>query len=185
MNKILLLGLFLASSLLGFAQKTDSLKSSIQKNAEALGHGGNNELKLNLLNVVNAMPELSYERIIADNMGLGASVSIGLGKSVANKFNFTPYYRLYFGKKKASGLFVEGNTSIVVIEDDYWAPYSNRSYKSTVTTFSLGAAAGVKILTRNGFFGEGYLGIGKLIGDRIGYSSAELLRQGISLGKRF
>ncbi len=185
MKKALLIGLILASSIMSYAQKTDSLKTAIQKNAEALGQGGNNELKLNLLNAINGMLELSYEHIIVDNMGIGASVLLGLDNSAAYKFSFTPYYRLYFSAKKASGFFIEGNTSILTIEDDYWAPYSNTSYKSTVTTFSLGAAVGTKFFTRGGFFAEGYGGLGKLLGDRIGYNLAEVSRVGISIGKRF
>ncbi|MES2652665.1 MAG: hypothetical protein V4663_13060 [Bacteroidota bacterium] len=184
MGKILLLGLLLASSLLGFAQKTDSLKSSIQRNAETLGHGGNNELKLNLLNVINGMPELSYERIIADNMGLGASVFVALDNSVAYKFSFASYYRLYFGKKKASGIFIEGNTGILTLEDEYYADVAH-IYKVTSTNFTLGVAVGVKYLTRNGFFGEAYAGGGKLLAYRIGYSIQDFPRIGISLGKRF
>src|SRR4051794_18319052 len=113
MNKILLTGLILVSSIMSYAQKTDTLKSSIQKNAEALGDGGNNELKINLLFAVIGMPEVSYERIIEDNMGVGASVFVGLDNSQPFKFGFTPHFRLYFGQKKASGFFIEGNTSLI------------------------------------------------------------------------
>ena len=48
MKKVLLLVILLASTLFSYAQKTDSLKSSIQQKAEAIGHGGNNEIKINL-----------------------------------------------------------------------------------------------------------------------------------------
>jgi len=200
MKKILLIGLILASSSVGYAQKTDSLKNSIQKNAEALGHGGKNELKINLLFSVIGMPEISYERIIEDNMGIGASVFVGLDDSQDDSqnyaFGFTPHFRVYFGQKKASGFFIEGNTSVVTIQKyDYY--YSFSSYyapgytppppvRTNSTYFGLGAAAGAKFLTRNGFLGEAYLGVGRLLGKRNNDSGVEAYpRIGITIGKRF
>ncbi len=189
MKKIVLIVLFIASSFWGYAQKIDSLKAQIQKNSEAIGHGGSNEIKINLLFAIEGLPEISYERIIANNMGVGAAVAVGMDKSAAYEFSFTSYYRLYFGKKKASGLFIEGNTSVITLTDDYYdisAQYPNgRTYKSTATSVGLGVAAGTKFLTRNGFFAEAYVGFSKLIGDRIGYYTGAVSRNGVSIGKRF
>ena len=193
MKKILLIGLVLASSFMGYAQKTDTLSKSIQKNAEAIGHGGNNEFKINVLFSVIGMPEITYERIFADNMSVGASVLVGLDRSLEYKFAFTPYYRLYFGAKKASGFFIEGNASLVNTESEYY-DYSYSQYTSypgnynmhyknrSNTNFGFGAAAGAKFLTRNGFLGEAYLGLVRLLGN----NSAEAFpRMGITIGKRF
>ncbi len=191
MKRTLLIGLILASSLMSYAQKTDTLKSSIQKKAEAIGHGGNNELKINLLFSVIGMPEISYERIIEDNMGLGVSVFVGLDNTQNYKFGFIPHFRLYFGQKKASGFFIEGNTGVVSFGDnDYYEPMYQSDYvptyvKRSSTNFSLGAAAGGKFLTRNGFLGEAYLGVGRLFGERSGYSNEAYPRVGITIGKRF
>lgn len=189
MKKIVLIILFIASSFWGYAQKIDSLKNSIQKKVETIAHGGINELKYNLLSTIEGLPELTYERIIADNMGVGVAIAVGLDNSAAYEFGFTPYYRLYFGKKEASGLFIEGNTSIITLTDDYYAispQYPNgHTYKSRATSVGLGAAAGVKFLTRNSFFIEAYIGFSKLIGDRIGYYTGAVPRNGISIGKRF
>jgi len=183
----------MVSSLMSFAQKIDTLKNSIQKNAEVIGHGGNNELKINLLYTVIGMPEITYERLLADNMGIGASVFVGLDNSVDYKFGFIPHYRLYFGAKKASGFFIEGNAAVITFRDNYYYQY-NSSYPSTFnsavaeknsTTFGLGAAAGAKFLTRNGFLGEAYLGLGRTFGESSGFDPEAYPRVGITIGKRF
>ena len=51
------------------------------------------------------MPELSYERLISDNSSVGASVAFSLDKKedMDLRFSFTPYYRMFFGQKKAAG----------------------------------------------------------------------------------
>jgi len=190
MKKILLLALLSICSIISQAQQTDSVKTSIQKNAEAMGHGGNNELKINLLFTVIGMPEISYERILADNMGVGVSVFVGLDNSLDYKFGFTPHYRLYFGAKKASGFFIEGNASVLTMRDYYYNsaasyPYGSYGERTTYTNLGLGAAAGAKFLTRNGFLGEAYLGVGRVFGDGSGYNEETIPRVGITIGKRF
>jgi hypothetical protein len=185
--------LFLSSTLATYAQKADSLKVSIQKNAEALGHGGNNELKLNLLFTVLGIPEISYERIVQDNMGLGISVLVGLDKSINYQLGVTPHFRLYFGQKKANGFFIEANSSILKHRNElhhhydavYDYGYVPAKVERNFTTFGLGAAAGGKFLTRNGFMGEAYLGVGRMFGDQSHYSGEAYPRMGITLGKRF
>ena len=192
MRKILTIGIVLATSLFCSAQKVDTVKNSVQKKAEAIGHGGNNELKINLLFTVLGIPEISYERLLADNMGVGASIFVGVDNSLdlEYKFAFTPYYRLYFGAKKASGFFIEGNATVISINEDYYIPsssfamYPGNYVIKNRTSFGLGAAAGGKFLTRNGFLGEAYLGLGRLLGDRRDYSEA-YPRFGITIGKRF
>ncbi len=193
MKKLLLIGFLLTCSLLGYTQKPDTSKTTIQKNAEAIGQGGNNELKINLLYTILGIPEISYERLLVDNMGVGASVLIGIDNSTGNSFAFIPYYRIYFGAKKASGFFIEGNTGIITTSEYYDSYYSNGGFypiTSNViinkTYFGLGAAAGAKFLTRNGFIGEVYLGAGRLLGNKNNYANDQVYpRVGFTLGKRF
>ncbi len=193
MRKILFLGLLLASSF-SYAQQADTIKKAIQKNAESIGHGGVNEFKLNLLYAVIGMPEISYERILADNMGIGASMFVALDDDSEYRFGFTPHFRVYFGQKKANGFFIEGNASVISSREDYFL-YSYSSYAGTYptegyanrrssTNFGMGAAVGGKFLTRNGFLGEAYLGVGRLFGNT-SYVSEAYPRIGITLGKRF
>lgn len=196
MKKILLALLFTATTVTAFGQK-DSTARTIQKNAESIGQGGNNELKINLLNSILGMPEISYEHLLADNMGVGASAFVGLNNDIDLdfKFGFVPHFRVYFGQKKASGFFIEGNAGIITVKEryfnyeylvsSYYSPETN--YESTKevskTNFGLGAAAGAKFLTRNGFLGEVYLGLGRFLGEN---NSIEAYpRIGITIGKRF
>ncbi len=179
-----------------YAQKVDTLRTLIQKDAEAIGQGGNNELKINLLFSVIGMPELSYERLLADNMGIGASIFVGLDNEVQYKFGFTPHYRVYFGSKKANGFFIEGNASITTIRDDYtyydYSAYTSMpsgfypiNRETNETHFGLGAAAGAKFLTRNGFLGEAYIGASRLLSQKGHYAGDAYPRIGITIGKRF
>jgi len=110
---------------------------------------------------------------------------VGLTKSLAYKFSFTPYYRFYSGKNKASGFFIEGNTGILTLEDDYWTSNSNRPIRTKTTNLTLGLAAGTKLIIRNGFLAEAYVGYGKLIANRIGYNTQDVQRIAIAIGKRF
>lgn len=173
-----------------FAQQNKN--NEIQKRADSIGQGGKNEIKLNLLNTVLGLAEVNYERIIADNQGLGLSVAVSVtDKAVYDDYyNYTisPYYRVYFGKQKANGFFVEANASIVSADQSQYMydPNNNtiiRLEDKTYTNFGLGVAAGFKFLTRNGIIGELFLGGGRLLGNDTfagGYP-----RLGISLGKRF
>ncbi|MDT4872512.1 hypothetical protein FQZ97_1076980 [compost metagenome] len=187
MKKLLFIALILICFLPAFAQKTDTLRTTIQKEAEALGHGGNNELKFNLAMAIAGMPEISYERLLEDNMGLGVSVMAGLDKDSEYNFSLTPHFRLYFGQKKANGFFIEGNATVVDFSDrsmDYITLKDDIRYKS-YTKFGFGAAAGAKFLTRNGFLGEIYMGASRLFGVSSASSYEVISRAGITIGKRF
>jgi len=187
MKKIILsITLFMVASC-AYAQK-DSLANAIKVRSEAIGHTGNNEIKVNLLYLVLGLPEISYERLISDNMGVGLSTTVAIDDQDL-RHAFLASYRLYFGNKKANGFFIEGNMG-VISEKEYNSYYyylpENNGYnevtKSNRTYFGLGAAAGAKFLTRNGFLGEAYLGAGRLLGES---QSEYYPRVGITIGKRF
>ncbi|MBB2145103.1 DUF3575 domain-containing protein [Pedobacter sp. LMG 31464] len=188
MKKLMLSGLLLASTLFVYAQKTDSTSTNG-------GINGNNELKLNLFYTIAGFPEINYERILKDDMSVGVAILVGLEKDSEYSFGIIPNFRVYFGNKKASGFFIEGNAAVISYKDNYY-DYSYLAYSSypagtyqytspiakTYTNFGLGAAAGGKFLTKKGFVGEIYLGVGRLFGD----SPIEAYpRGGITIGKRF
>ena len=142
-----------------------------------------NEFKVNILYTAIGMPELSYERLISDNSSVGASVAFSLDKKedMDLRFSFTPYYRMFFGQKKAAGFFIEANSIIVKYVDTIYYNESTNTYE-TKTGFGLGAAAGAKFLTKNNLIGEVYGGVGRVFGDN---SLGAYPRFGITLGKRF
>ncbi|MFN0289958.1 hypothetical protein [Pedobacter helvus] len=118
------------------------------------------------------------------------SVLVGIDDNTDYKFGVIPYYRIYFGnsQKKATGFFIEANTAIMQVKDDriYLIDMNGYDYSyrdESVTNFGLGAAAGGKFLTKSGFVGEVYLGVGRFFN---GNSNVEAYpRIGITIGKRF
>ena len=127
-------------------------------------------------------------------MAVGLSLSVGIGDETGDlseyRFMAIPHYRVYFGKKRAAGFFIEGSAAIASVRNDYKIYYDGitDSYYSAKngtdkTSFGLGAAVGAKFLTRNGFLGEVFGGVGRLFGETGGVEAYP--RIGISLGKRF
>ncbi|TCC91620.1 hypothetical protein EZ428_07600 [Pedobacter frigiditerrae] len=183
MKKLILSGFLLATSFFAYAQKVDT--SSNKKS----GIGGNNELKLNLAYTIGGFPEINYERILKDDMSVGLAVMFGIEENPEFNFGIIPNFRVYFGGKKANGFFIEGNAA--VISSDGYGSYYKYDYTTDVytyygdrtqTNFGLGAAAGAKFLTKNGFVGEIYLGAGRLFGAN---NADAYPRAGITIGKRF
>ncbi|MDM9631251.1 DUF3575 domain-containing protein [Robiginitalea aurantiaca] len=136
---------------------------------------GVNELKLNAAYLLAGFAEISYERILGEDSALGLSLGFALDNSIDYRFNAIPYYRLYFGKKKAAGFFAEGNGAF----------FSERTSRSnTALGAGLGLAIGGKFMTKNQWIAELFLGVGR------NFVNNDLLndvypRAGISIGKRF
>jgi hypothetical protein len=163
-----------------------------QKSSSEFDFTKKNEIRLSLTNAIAGLPEINYERVLEDNMGVGiaASVSIENPENMIMRWQMIPHYRLYFGKKQASGFFIEGNMAIIGQRDKYSVPrYSSMldslyfsDYDDRAITVGFGAAIGVKLTTRNNYVGEIFAGGGRLFGNALtdGYA-----RVGILLGKRF
>ena len=180
--------LFLSISVSGQKGSTSNDVNTAQ--TKSLNGSDNNELRINLLMTIMGLPELNYERYISDNMGVGLAVAISLDKAenMSTRSLFTPFYRLYFGNKKASGFFIEGNMAIVGQKGLYYNSHyidgylSGDSYTRSTTNFGFGLAAGAKFLARNGFTGEVFVGGGRLFGESIDQAYPRI---GVCLGKRF
>jgi hypothetical protein len=151
-----------------------------------------NELRVNLLMSILGLPEVNYERYISENMGVGVAVAISVEKikDMSLRNMVLPYYRIYFGDKKASGFFIEGNMALAN-QKEYTYAYAydpngnyveNRTGNKSSTNFGFGAAIGFKLLARSDVSGELYLGAGRFFGNSI---DAAYPRVGICIGKRF
>lgn len=184
MKRSLLTLFAVACSFLANAQTTKDSTSVKNTKIE-----GNNELKINLAYTIGGFPEINYERILKDDMSVGLAVLIGLENDTEYSFGVTPNFRVYFGGKKANGFFIEGNAAVISASN--YGSYYDYNPNTNVytyygdkkqTNFGLGAAAGAKFLTKNGFVGEVYLGAGRLFGSD---NVDAYPRAGVTIGKRF
>lgn len=148
-----------------------------------------NELKLNIPYLLAGAPEITYERILSEDTALGISAAIYLEEESSYNFHVMPYYRLYFGKKIASGFFVEGNGALIS-RDALYFDYDEESdfYDTNIErdqiALGLGLALGVKFMIKQDWLIEIYGGLGR------NFLNNDLLnaiygKGGISLGKRF
>ena len=195
MKKLITLFLITSASLFASAQNIDP---AVKEKSSLLKQLGENEIRFNVPMAIAGLPELSYERFVADNMGIGFSAAISAEKydKMPMRCYIMPYYRLYFGEKKASGVFIEGNLGMF---NQKGYVLSNDTTLQHITNLGFGAAVGLKLLARNGFIGELTAGAGRIFGSTINkrkvdnrnqdyYSYGErnfYLRLGITLGKRF
>jgi hypothetical protein len=175
MKKLFVL-LCLTSSLFGFSQEKESTDFK------------RNELKGNALFLVLGAVELTYERLINEDAGVGATLFFINEDDINTNFSLTPYYRAYFGKKPAAGFFVEGFSMINAGVNNKTYYYDNNGNLTNIdeeryTDFALGFGLGSKWIHRKGFVFEINAGIGRnLFSD----NSPEVVgRGGITLGYRF
>lgn len=161
--------------------------------------GNDNEIKFNVPMAIYGLPEITYEKIVEDNMSFGASLSIGIDKAyseitfdgIPERAILCPFYRLYFGQKKAAGFYIEGNMALAnqkATLNDYYYDNTTGNYVYTTQTkstmgFGFGGALGFKLLSKNGFTGDIYGGYGRLFGTNAYYNGYP--RIGVCIGKRF
>lgn len=183
MKKVILLVAFLSFSI-GFSQKKE--EQNFKKN----------ELKINALFLVLGAGEFSYERLINDESGVGASLFFSLDKDINTKIQFAPYYRFYFGKKTAAGFFVEGFGMLNVYQDqDKYFYYYDYDYSfeqvyvrgEKATDFAFGFGLGGKWITKRGITFELHTGVGRnLFNDKNDDNDNKIVgRGGITVGYRF
>ncbi len=188
MKKLLLVVLIFTIATASAQINSDSVNVEKKLSKSLLG---NNEIKINLLTTLFGIPEVSYERIVANNRSAGISMFFTSStKYIDFNFGAIPYYRVYFAKRKASGFFIEANTAILNLPEKTKGASiitpSGTYYSSKIvnkTVFGIGGAIGGKFLTRAGFTGEIYLGAEKVLPDT--KSVAFYPRIGYTLGKRF
>lgn len=113
----------------------------------------------------------SYERHLNKDSGIGINTMILLGDEDYDFSQVSLYYRYYFGKKHASGFFIEGFVPITYTKDFYSNSYyfnnywhtNNREEKST--TVGLGVAFGGKWVVKKNIVFELSSGIARRFGE--------------------
>ncbi|MFD1631744.1 hypothetical protein [Pseudopedobacter beijingensis] len=199
-GKLLFLMLFLLLSLYGYTQQ--GAHSEQEKEESTSGNSaeskipGRNELKFNLFTPIYSAVELNYERILANNTALGVGASYFYetdktqGLSFDMQWSLNPYYRLYFGKKEATGFFVEANASAAQTrsKDDLYREQNGIWTREATVYYNfgygLGFAVGAKFLSNKGLIGEVFAGLGRYFNAK-DYMTGQYPRLGVLIGKRF
>jgi len=124
-----------------------------------------NEVILNLIGPLSGGINASYERHLNIKSSLGISVFYIYNNTKEDDMNYSisPYYRRYFGKKYASGFFVEGfgmvhSTDGKKIYDT--VEKTTFTENPNVINLSIGAGLGWKGVTKSEFTYGANIGMG-------------------------
>lgn len=172
MKKLLLL-LSLTVFTFGYSQESESV--SFKKN----------EIKINAAFLVAGALEVSYERILNEESAFGAALYLAIVDDFEPNFQFTPYYRYYFGKKPAAGFFAEGFGMLNSYDNYSYSYNSSSSYSESRTDFALGFGLGAKWITKKGFIFEINGGVGRNLFNSSDTDYEIVGRGGITFGYRF
>lgn len=161
-----------------------SVAAQDKKTSDSHSKLTSNELKINApYLLIGEILDVEFERIISDESSFGITVGLPLSEDVGLRFLSFPYYRIYFGKKRAAGFFFETHGSIITERMYNFSICGNSESYEDYTSAGLGIAIGGKFKTNNGFVVDLLLGVGRSL---ISKSVTEVYpRFGISAGKRF
>lgn len=178
MKQPIILIVLLCTSM-SFSQESNNDLDSLRKN----------ELKLNGLYLVAGAFDVTYERALNDESGLGLNLFLPFDEDIKDDIQYyiSPYYRMYFGKKYAAGFFMEGFGMLNSVTDNtIWLcdTCNGDEFRKKIIDFALGIGFGGKWVTNRGFIGELNLGFGRNL-----FSSEQgeemIGKAGITIGYRF
>ncbi|MBO6605593.1 DUF3575 domain-containing protein [Psychroserpens sp.] len=181
MKKFILSICFLAITIQAMAQSDTNSDSSPERS---------NELKINALFMVIGAFDITYERILNDESAVGLEVFLPFDDDLRDdiKYYISPYYRMYFGKKRAAGFFLEGFGMLnrTVVSETFLDGLIFIDPVDVVeeTNFALGIGVGGKWITNNNFVGELSVGVGRNILSS-DYDNDFVGKVGITIGYRF
>ena len=147
-----------------------------------------NEVKFNAGGAVFELFELSYERILNEDMGVGCSLSYFSEETVYYQGAVLPFFRFYPSeKRRAAGLFFEANSGIVFSQNDeiFFIDEGGAQTEEgeNFVSFGFGVAIGGKFISKTGLFGEIYAGLGREFVDDSFIEAYP--RVGLNFGYRF
>lgn len=138
--------------------------------------GRQNDVMISPIELIAApLLNISYERLLSENSGVGINGMFYFGDDNDDNFDsgfsqISPYYRMYFGKKYASGFFVEGFVPITMTKDySYFASaepgYFNEYYtEQKRTTVGIGVGFGGKWVAKRNIVFEASMGVARRFG---------------------
>jgi len=128
-----------------------------------------------ILLIAVPLANVSYERLISENKGIGINAMINLDRETDRFTQFSAFYRIYFGKKYASGFFLEGFIPVTTESNDIYTYnydningyyYTSSVKKGNFTTVGIGFGVGGKWVMKNNLVIEASGGIARRFGDR-------------------
>jgi hypothetical protein len=186
MRKLVLL-FVLVSAWSGYSQENQT--TSLKKN----------ELKINAVMLLAGAFEVTYERLLDNESGVGMSLFASFDNDIDVKFSATPYYRFYFGDKPAAGFFAEGFGMLNSYERQGYNEYDYNTgvlnevvSDKKIVDFALGFGIGGKWVTKKGIIFELNAGVGRNLFNSSNddynddYNNYQIVgRGGVSIGYRF
>ena len=173
-----------------------SLVFAVSAQAQEESSDRQNDIMISPIELI-AGPALnvSYERLLNKDSGIGINAVIILDNGDNNgglQSQISPYYRMYFGKKYASGFFVEGFVPITMSNDSVYVPYYGPGYYEPTykneknTTIGAGIGFGGKWVARRNIVFEASIGIARRFGMNEEYSDTPVTGKGmLGIGYRF
>ncbi|MGE8514543.1 MAG: DUF3575 domain-containing protein, partial [Chryseobacterium culicis] len=144
---------------------------------------------LNLISPLSGAAEVGFERYLNKKSSLGISAFFVYDNTKEKDMNYfiSPYYRYYFGKKYASGFFVEGFGMFTSIDGKkiYAADNITFTENKDVYDLALGAGLGWKLVTKKGLVFEANAAYGKLMFNANKTDHDQVIKLGLSIGYRF
>lgn len=146
-----------------------------------------NDVIINPIAVLLGVGNISYERHLNKDMGLGITTffvadNYVVGEDASFWYVF-PHYRYYMGKRWVRGFFVEAFTGVLSRTYGLYHPYISYSEVKRETNFSLGFGFGGKWETKRNIVFETSLGIGRAFGSE--YTDTFFLKGMLGIGYRF
>ncbi|WP_411031350.1 DUF3575 domain-containing protein [Spongiimicrobium sp. 3-5] len=182
MKKTLLTIAFLLSLFTVRAQsQNDTISNPFEKK---------NDVKLNLYFTTLGLFEATYERNINGKSSMGITGLYAFSKKNDEDTNFliSPFYRRYFGKKYASGFFVEGFATFGSTDGKQLTDMNGNitlNEGPDVLDLSLGLSFGCKWVTKSGIIFEVLVGMGGNLFNADKTDHDVINRRAISIGYRF
>ena len=173
--------------------------SSSAKAQKVLTEGPLNEVKINLPMALAGNIELSYDRILLEDLSLGVAASAAWEDSYPYKYAVVPYTRWFFWKHRGqdefpgAGFFIEVNagffgckyTKNYTVSNGLNGGLNIDSKDANGLGAGLGLGIGWKWISTSGFVGEIYTGAGRNFVSATKDAVPAYIRSGISLGYRF
>jgi len=181
--------LFIAIILFSF---TGIAQNRGQKTKKVI-YSKNNEVHFNALSLIAAKRfDVSYEHIFNEESTVGISLLAKIKDNEnpnfsGRKYSITPYYRHYFSRRYAAGFFLEAFAMYNAGEGEYFkdltSSYHDPEDIKPYQDLAFGMSAGHKFISRRGFVGLIYAGLGRNLFD---VNAPEVVgRAGVSFGFRF